>query len=492
MKNWVKIYILLFTLHSIAQGQDVMSKAQQDAINIVQFELDDPFIAALDSLHVESIFKSSNFTDDLSVLNIHNYPLDSIPVWSDSIIINRLQALDNASPFNLDYNKHTARLINLYSTRRRLTLSRVLGLSELYFPLFEEELEKNNLPIELKYLPIVESALNNTVRSSAGAVGLWQFMYRTGKYLGLEINSYVDERRDPIKSTKTAVKYLTYLHGLYNDWHLALAAYNAGPGNVNKAIRRSGGSKNFWIIQEFLPRETRNYVPSFIAVNYLMNHASDHNLYPIKPKFTIRHVDTVQVSQQVSFAQISEILCIDYDDLVFLNPQYKQGFVPKSQNAIKFSITLPVGAIGDFINNEQSIYDYKLKEEEKRNINVYASTSTLTHKVRRGESLGVIAERYKVKSSDLRRWNNLNRRNFIYPGQKLKVHAKATTRRKTQNKKKEITYNGYLYYTIRNGDTLWDIAKLYKGISAKDIMKLNRFSNKKVLRVGMKIKIKST
>ncbi len=491
MKNWLSLYLFLFIVHSTVQGQNNISKAQQDSINIVQFELDDPFIAALDSLHFESIFKASSFTDDLSILNIHNYPLDSIPVWTDSIIIKRLQALDNASPFNLDYNQHTARLINLYSTRRRLTLSKVLGLSELYFPIFEEELEKYDLPIELKYLPIVESALNNTVRSSAGAVGLWQFMYRTGKYLGLDINSYVDERRDPIKSTKTAVKYLTYLHGLYNDWQLALAAYNAGPGNVNKAIRRSGGSKNFWVIQEFLPRETRNYVPSFIAVNYLMNHASDHNLYPIKPKFTIRHVDTVKVSQQVSFSQISEILCIDYDDLVFLNPQYKQGFIPKSKKSIKFSLTLPVNKIGDFINNEKSIYDYKVKDQEKRDINLYVKHSSLTHKVRKGESLGVIAERYKVRASDLRRWNNLNRRNFIYPGQKLKIHTKTSSKRRN-NKKKEVTYDGYLYYTIRNGDTLWDIAKLYKGISAKDIMKLNRFSSKKVLRVGMKIKIKST
>jgi len=491
MNKWVKVYILLLFVHATVLGQNNTLQSQIDSADIVQFEMDDPFLAALDSLHFCSIFEASNFTDDLSILNTHNFPLDSVPQWSDEIIISRLQALDNASPFNLDYNEHTARLIKLYSNHRRLTISRVLGLSELYFPLFEEELEKNNLPLELKYLPIVESALNNTVRSSAGAVGLWQFMYRTGKYLGLEINSYVDERRDPIKSTKTAVKYLTYLYGLYDDWHLALAAYNAGLGNVNKAIRRSGGSKNFWVIKEFLPRETRNYVPSFIAVNYLMNHASDHNLYPIKPKFTIRHVDTVQVCQEVSFAQISEILCIDYEDLVFLNPQYKNGFVPKSKNTEKFSITLPINLIGDFVNNEKSIYDYKLKETEQREINVYSSTSNITHHVSKGESLGVIAERYKIKTSDIRNWNNLNKRNYIYPGQKLKIHVKSATQKK-HSVKKEINYNGYLYYTIRNGDTLWDIAKLYKGISVKDIMKLNRFSNKKVLRVGMKIKIKST
>lgn len=498
MIKWVQFLMFVaISLHSLGQSKansSTQKSEEIDTANVVEFTQDDPFLVALDSLHHCNIFNSCSFTDDINKLNVHEFPLDSIPVWSDSIIRLRLNALDEASPFELDYNEHTQRLINLYGNRRRLMLSRVLGLSELYFPIFEEELEKNDLPLELKYLPIVESALNNTVRSRAGAVGIWQFMYRTGKYLGLEINSYVDERRDPIKATKTAVKYLSYLYNLYDDWQLALAAYNSGPGNVNKAIRRSGGSKNFWVIQKYLPRETRNYVPSFIAVNYLMNHSADHNLYPIKPKFTIRHVDTIQVRQKVSFDQISEVLCMEYDDIVFLNPQYKRNYIPAmGADSVKFVLTLPIQRIGDFVNNEQAIYNYKAKEEKPVVQDVFAGRSKIIHRVRKGESVGVIAQRYKVKSSQIRQWNNLSRRSYIYPGQKLKVFGKkGKSKKKAKASKKEITYNGYLYYTIRNGDTLWDIAKMYQGVSADDIMKLNRFNSKKVLRVGMKIKIKST
>lgn len=497
MKNCIVIILSFFGLSTFAQSFSdiaVNTEIVKDSIVETHFLPDDPFLEMLDSLHEAQIFNANPISYNTDLLNVHNFPLDSIPVYSDSVMKIRMQDMDDFSPIPFTYNDKVKRLIKVYGTHRRLMLSRVMGMSELYFPMFEEELEKKDLPMELKYLPVVESALNNTVRSRAGAVGMWQFMYRTGKYLGLDINSYVDERRDPIKSTQTAITYLSYLHNLYDDWLLALAAYNAGPGNVNKAIRRAGGKKDFWAIQYGLPRETRNYVPSFMAVSYLLSHASDHNLYPVKPKFEIRNVDTVTVKQALHFNQISQVLCVPYKDIVFLNPQYKRAYVPvKQSDTISYTITLPVSIIGDFLANEQIIYNYKEKDIETTPEDVYANRSEIVHRVRSGESLGLIAQRYNVRVSELRGWNNLSSRGFIYPGQKLVIFSKGrTTAARGYTTKSEETYNGYLYYTIRRGDTLWDIAKKYQGVSANDIIKLNHISARKVLKPGMKIKIKST
>lgn len=497
MKNWIVILFTFFGLSLLAQTEIVETlkdSSMNDSVVETHFLPDDPFLEMLDSLYEVQAFNNQPVEYSTELLNVHNFPLDSIPVYSDSIMNIRIQDMDDFSPIAFTYNDKVKRLISVYGTHRRLMLSRVMGMSELYFPMFEEELEKSNLPMELKYLPIVESALNNTVRSRAGAVGMWQFMYRTGKYLGLKINNYVDERRDPIKSTKTAIKYLAYLHGIYDDWLLALAAYNAGPGNVNKAIRRAGGKKNFWAIQYGLPKETRNYVPSFMAVAYLMEHSADHNLYPVRPKFEIRNIDTVTIKQAVHFNQISKVLCIPYADVVFLNPQYKRAYVPiKSSDTTKFTITLPVSAIGDFVNNEEIIYNYKEKDINIAPQDVYANRSEVVHRVRKGESVGLIAQRYNVRISDVREWNNLSSRSYIYPGQKLVIFAKdGSTAARGYTIKNEENYNGYLYYTIRRGDTLWDIAKKYQGVSASDILKLNHMSARKVLKPGMKIKIKST
>jgi len=455
---------------------------------------DDPFLERIDSLHEAQLFNKNPISYNIRDLNIHKLPLDSIPVYSDSVLQLRMQDMNTFSPIEFTFNTRVKRCISVYGKNRRQMLSKVMGMAELYFPMFEEELEKNDLPMELKYLPIVESALNNTVRSRAGAVGMWQFMYRTGKYLGLEINSFIDERRDPVKSTKAAVKYLSYLHSIYDDWLLALAAYNAGPGNVNKAIRRASGQKNFWAIQYGLPRETRNYVPSFMAVAYLLNHSADHNLYPVKPKFELRNIDTVSLKESIHFNQIAKVLCVPFKDIVFLNPQYKRAYIPvKKNDSIKYTITLPVSVIGDFLANETIIYNYKDKEVNTTPIDIYANRSEIIHRVRNGESVGLIAQRYNVRVSDIREWNNLSSKKYIHPGQKLVIFAKNTpsaTRGYTITD--EHTYNGYLYYTIRRGDTLWDIAKKYKGVSASDIMKLNHMSARKILKPGMKIKIKST
>ena len=497
MKSWMTGILIAFGLSTIAQPETTSMSSNQsskDSASKNMLIADDPFLERIDSLHETQIFNEHPITYNIRDLNIHKLPLDSIPVYSDSILQLRMQDMNAFSPIEFTFNPKVKRCIGLYGTNRRQMLSKVMGMAELYFPMFEEELEKKDLPLELKYLPIVESALNNTVRSRAGAVGMWQFMYRTGKYLGLEINSYVDERRDPVKSTKAAVKYLSYLHDIYDDWLLALAAYNAGPGNVNKAIRRTGGKKNFWAIQYGLPRETRNYVPSFMAVAYLLNHSADHNLYPVQPKFEIRNVDTVTIRESIHFNQIAQVLCIPYKDIVFLNPQYKIAYVPiKKSDSTRHTITLPVSVIGDFLANETIIYNYKDKKVEKTPIDIYANRSEIIHRVRNGESVGLIAQRYNVRVSDIREWNNLSSKKYIHPGQKLVIFAKKNpSAARGYTIKDEQTYNGYLYYTIRSGDTLWDIAKKYKGISASDIMKLNHISARKILKPGMKIKIKST
>ena len=495
MKSWMTIILITFVLSTHAQSEMKCSSCEDSLVKTKSIVIDDdPFLERIDSLHEAQLFNKNPVSYNIRDLNIHKLPLDSIPVYSDSILQLRMQDMNTFSPIEFTFNTKVKRCINVYGKNRRQMLSKVMGMAELYFPMFEEELEKNDLPMELKYLPVVESALNNTVRSRAGAVGMWQFMYRTGKYLGLEINSFVDERRDPVKSTKAAVEYLSYLHDIYDNWLLALAAYNAGPGNVNKAIRRSGGQKNFWAIQYGLPRETRNYVPSFMAVAYLLNHSADHNLYPVKPKFEIRNIDTVSLKESIHFNQIAQVLCIPYKDIVFLNPQYKRAYIPvKKNDSIRYTITLPVSVIGDFLANETIIYNYKDKEVNTTPIDIYANRSEIIHRVRNGESVGLIAQRYNVRVSDIREWNDLSSKKYIHPGQKLVIFAKknpSATNGYTITE--EQTYNGYLYYTIRRGDTLWDIAKKYKGVSASDIMKLNHMSARKILKPGMKIKIKST
>ena len=244
---------------------------------------------------------------DTVALNVHGFPPTYIPAWPEATYQSRLQYLDGQTPFDLTYNPVVQSYIDLYAVRKREMTSRMLGLSDLYFPVFEEYLDRHGMPLEMKYLAVVESALNPAARSRAGAVGLWQFMLPTGKMFGLKADSYVDERHDLHKSTEAACNYLTYLYKIYDNWELALAAYNCGPGNVNKAIRRSGGRKDYWEIYDHLPRETRGYVPAFIAVNYVFAHAADHNLYPVAPTYCAHEVDTVQVCYPLDLSNIAAL-----------------------------------------------------------------------------------------------------------------------------------------------------------------------------------------
>jgi len=350
-----------------AEQKDEISslKVYADSLMNISDESNATILSMLDSLVGLRFFTNYDFITDTSVLNTFNFPADSVPVYDDTIIQARFEELNKETIMELAFNKQVRNYINVYTKKRRKLASSVLGLAELYFPMFEEHLDKYNMPLELKYLAVVESALNPTANSRAGAKGLWQFMYRTGKVYGLHSTSLVDDRFDPIKSTDAACRHLQDLFDIYDNWSLALAAYNSGAGNVNKAIRRAGGVKSYWAVWPYLPRETRGYVPAFIAVAYLMNHTAEHNIYPVEPAFLYEEIDTVTIKDVLSFEQISEMLNIPVADLKFLNPTFKKGIIPTTKSK-KYTLRLPYEFVGAFIDNEQEIYDYKTKKGIER------------------------------------------------------------------------------------------------------------------------------
>jgi membrane-bound lytic murein transglycosylase D len=438
-----------------------------------------------------------SFELDTTCLNVYAFEPGYIPDYSDSILADRMAKLNSQTSVDLQYNSHVKAFINLYVKQRRDVTSRVLGLAALYYPMFEEKLDQFDMPLELKHLAVVESALNASAKSRVGASGLWQFMYPTGKMYGLEVDTYVDERRDPYKSTVAACRYMSYLYKIYGDWNLVLAAYNSGPGNVNKAIRRSGGKRDYWEIRAFLPRETRGYVPAFIAVNYMMNYAAEHNLYPSKPAFMYAEVDTLHICRETTFEQISLVTDVSVEELQLLNPSVKQNVIPQREKCK--IVYMPVDVIGTYLANEDSIDNFKLPEP----IVPVVTYITDTYTVRSGDVLGVIAQRHGVGVMELKEWNNL-RSNNIHPGQKLVIQKSATSAQKpskpavqtTASVKtsagKEVSVEDYRIHTVQSGDTLWDIAKKYPGISVTDLKNANSSLNFNSLKPGQKIKIPPT
>lgn len=517
---------------------------------------DSPAMRALDSLVNIRFFNDDHFITDRDKLNVYHWSAIDVPAYPDSIIEKRIALLNRHSPFELTYNKTVGNFIDLYANRKRDLSARLLGLAEIYFPMFEEILDSYNLPLELKYLAVVESALIPNAGSHAGAKGLWQFMYGTGKVYGLQVTSLVDDRYDPYKSTVAAAEHLRDLYAIYHDWSLVLAAYNSGAGNVNKAIRRSGGVKNYWAIWPYLPRETRGYVPAFIAVNYLMNFAPEHNLFPVDPGILYNGIDTVMVNRTLSFDQISEYLNMPIDDIQFLNPSFKLGIIPADSLNL-YTLRLPRDIVSEFVTNEEDIYNYKstkglaheqmLKQIEKakqRQVHVVRSGENLStiasryrcsvsnlrswnnlrgntihpgqklivhagtdapaaapaqreatakaenktyHVVKNGENLGLIAKKYKCSTNDLRKWNNL-KSNTIYPRQKLLVSQPVADNSDSRSKTSD-SQSDYIIYTVKEGDTLWDIAKQYDGVTVDQIKQLNNITNTRSLRPGQKIKV---
>ncbi|MFP4555305.1 MAG: LysM peptidoglycan-binding domain-containing protein [Bacteroidales bacterium] len=417
----------------------------------------------------------------------------------DSVYIKRLENMQSA--ISLPFNRIVRNFINVYTDRQRDKVEVMLGLADHYFPIFEEILLMHELPIELRVLPVIESALNPRAVSRVGATGIWQFMYGTGRMYNLTINSYIDERRDPIKSTYSAARFLKDLYAMYNDWNLAIAAYNCGPGNVNKAIRRAGGKTDYWDIYYYLPRETRGYVPAFIAASYAFEYHREHNMKPV-PMSLPATTDTLMISGMLHLQQVSEFLDIPIKTLRDLNPQYKMDIIPAS--ASQRSLKLPLEFVGSFIDNEKEIYAYKDSVFFDRNKvvnpsrytasyrhNVPPNSRRITYKVKSGDVLGKVAEKHGVGLSKLRSWNNI-RGSLIRVGQNLTIYVPESTARKMGHGQVSPP-NGsdpdFVYYKVQNGDTLWDIARLYPGISTTDIKKINNLSNDKLM-PGQVLKIK--
>jgi membrane-bound lytic murein transglycosylase D len=395
-------------------------------------------------------------------------------------------------------------------------------LSQIYFPLIEQQLDMYNLPLELKYLAIVESALNPEARSRVGASGLWQFMYYTGKVYGLEATSYVDDRNDPVKATNAACRHFKDLYNIYHDWLLVLAAYNSGPGNVNKAIRRSGGKMTFWEIRPYLPRETRDYVPAFIAVNYVMNYSNEHNLYPVMPTIFYHETDTVAVHSPLTISLLAEKLKLPLEELEFLNPTFRKGFIPAtSENP--YYLRLPKKTVADFINNEPSLYAaFQLKGYDpaqfmasmQNDESFKVVTRKVTHKVRKGENISSIARKYDCTTQEIKKWNHL-RKASVYNGQRLAIYVASkvpvpmpkskgetpqvetaqanpdSTQVKTVHQVKAAAPVAAKprYHVIRSGDNLMKIAKKYS-ITVSELTSWNSLKTKNLI-VGRKLRVNS-
>ena len=435
-----------------------------------------------DSLTDNSIIYPESMSEKLSdlieawQLDLSNNDLECIRgqnvIFHDTVYANRLYNMPTV--MELSYNQVVKSYIEMYSTRRREQVSYMLALGDYYFPMFEEALDRHGLPLELKYLPVIESALNPIAVSRAGATGLWQFMLRTGKSYGLEVNSLVDERRDPYKSTEAAVKYLKDLYTIYGDWNLVIAAYNCGPGNVNKAIARSGGKRDYWEIYYRLPKETRGYVPAFIAANYIMNHFTDHNICPAHTYDNSLTLDTIHVSEQIHLEQISGVLNIPLSEIKRLNPQFKSDRIPG--NVKPYALVLPSDKMFAYIDRNDSIINYNRNSDfthrtytdgymdgthslsDGNSINVYYS-------VRRGDNLSTIARRNGATISLLKSWNNL-KSDRLSIGTRLIVGKKAAPAQETASQVtlaqagsegNNRTVN--TYYRVKKGDTLGDIAK---------------------------------
>jgi membrane-bound lytic murein transglycosylase D len=449
-----------------------------------------------DSLWLNELHSNAELFSDM-LLEVQNGPgQDSIFVVDlpTDTLKARLARMNEKTPFNITYNSSLESVIKSFLTRRRDLMQRMMTASQFYFPLFEQELDNQNIPLEIKYLAIVESALNPKAMSRVGAKGLWQFMYSTGKMYGLDVSSYVDERHDPIMATKAATKYLSRLYDIFGDWDLALAAYNSGPGNVNKAIRRSGGYENYWNIRPFLPRETAGYLPAFLATMYIFEYAEEHGLQYKRAERPYFETDTIHVKNLITFDQISKLVDISTEELEMLNPAYKLNIIPKVEGK-NYALRLPTSKIGKFVANEEEIYAFVKKELdslEKPLPSMITAQDQIRYRVKSGDYLGKIAERYGVGVSQIKRWNGL-RSNNLRVGQRLtifprKPYVAETSFKSSASKSSNTVANGAKVHTVQSGDSLWTISKKYPGVTIENLREWNGISGNN-LKPGTKLKL---
>jgi membrane-bound lytic murein transglycosylase D len=435
-------------------------------------------------------YANSIYSD--SIIKALNYEPSTIPVFSDEVYKSRLEHMNDQSPFGFDFNSITLSSIKYFAQNRRSFVKIVLGRSALYFDLFEEKLAEYGLPLELKYLACIESGLRPQIKSRAGALGLWQFMYRTGLYYGLEETSYIDERMDPLKATDAACRFLKKLYGIYGDWNLALAAYNAGPGTINRAIERSGNKRTYWEIRSSLPQETQGYVPTFIAAAYLMIYHAEHNLMPAPAKLHNAQLDTMCLKRGLHMSTISKALDWDLQQIKELNPIYKTEYIPASIK--KRCVTGPLDKITLLVGIEDSLYKIENPSVDPKPLPIDTTQTNgdgldslnsqlMYHEVVAGETLKSIAQKYSISTDEILVWNNLQN-TTLFIGQKLSIKKTNTV----QPKPVTPAPKPKKYYTVKTGDTLSRIATK-NNLTLAQLKKLNPGVGN-VIRVGDKIRIK--
>lgn len=477
-----------------------------------EFSVDSPYASQEEYHNTDSLLSVWYVEHDISAADFELPNVDDTVLVSnipDSLIIERLNKMN--SFIKIPYNPIIKNYIVQYTQKMPGRIENIMGLARYWMPQFEDIFMEYDLPLELKAMAVIESALNTRAVSRARAKGMWQFISSTARRYNLEMTSYVDERFDPIRSCRAAAEYLRDAYDIFGDWSLAIASYNCGSGNVNKAIRRSGGGKDFWDVYSYLPRETRGYVPAFVAALYVLTYYPEHNIVPAQLSLPA-HVDTFMINRNLHFGQISENLGVSIEELRDLNPQYMYDIIPGDTH--EYLLRIPYNYTLAFIDKENEFYGYKdslyfnpvkMKQIERgTSVATIPAGGYITYTVRKGDTLGGIARRYGTTVNNLKSWNNISG-TTIRIGQRLRIYGKGGTTASSSSSTvassssassaaktaaATSTSGGYVMYTVTKGDTLWDISNKFDGVTLHDILAINGFTRNTKIYPGMKIKIK--